>query len=576
LGFADPEHTHRDGHRKSQANFFNEAGHVVGRSERFNGGNTSLGTSTWLFDGTTTIDIAIKGAEHIRQNGNTSNRAVDLNEAGTVVGHSQRYNGGRTIRGQTAWLYDGISTLNIGKIGAEYSRPDGFRSSSIVALNEAGQVLGNSQRFSGSNAIGRSVWLYDGSSVELGLTAPEFVTSNGYRFSDASVLNEAGQVAGYSERHNASVPNGTTAWFYDGMETLPIGLIDADHTRNDGYQRSAPTVLSESGKVIGWTERFGGGGELAGQSAWIFNGTTSVEIGMGGSEHTRDDGYQFSRPDFLNTAGVVAGFSERFAGGESNGITAWLHNGATSISIGLTGTEHTRSDGLKRSYVYNLNESGQATGVSERYNGGHNLGAEAWHFDGTSTIEIGLSGSEHTRDDGLQRSRPSFMNEAGQVLGISERYNGSVYLGSDAWVYVSTRVQTIPLRLSTRSDGYAESYPLYLSEDGLVLGLYTLYDAFDNDLGIRAFYFTVEDGIHDLGALVQGGLSTNGWEQLANAIRSNGLGQIIGNGLLADSSGNQTAFLLTPVPEPSAIALMLVGVIGFSLCRPRATHIAAP
>jgi hypothetical protein len=43
-------------------------------------------------------------------------------------------------------------------------------------------------------------------------------------------------------------------------------------------------------------------------------------------------------------------------------------------------------------------------------------------------------------------------------------------LGFDAWFYDAQLDQTIPLQLSTRSDGYANSSAAYLGEDGLVLG----------------------------------------------------------------------------------------------------------
>ena len=39
----------------------NEAGQVLGYSNRYNGGSTSLGQSTWLYNGATTIDIGLTG-----------------------------------------------------------------------------------------------------------------------------------------------------------------------------------------------------------------------------------------------------------------------------------------------------------------------------------------------------------------------------------------------------------------------------------------------------------------------------------------------------------------------------------
>ena len=56
-------------------------------------------------------------------------------------------------------------------------------------------------------------------------------------------------------------------------------------------------------------------------------------------------------PDQLNEAGQVSGYSYRYNGGSTDlGHSAWLYDGATTIDIGLTGSEHTRNDGYKYSY----------------------------------------------------------------------------------------------------------------------------------------------------------------------------------------------------------------------------------
>ena len=68
---------------------------------------------------------------------------------------------------------------------------------------------------------------------------------------------------------------------------------------------------------------------------------------------------------------------------------------------------------------------GRSSGIANRYNGGStNLGTSAWLYDGATTLNIGLTGSEYTRNDGYQRSDAEQLNEAGQVSGYSERYNG--------------------------------------------------------------------------------------------------------------------------------------------------------
>jgi hypothetical protein len=239
----------------------------------------------------------------------------------------------------------------------------------------------------------------------------------------------------------------------------------------------------------------------------------------------------------------------------------WLYNGSTTSDIGLTGSEYTRGDGYKYSWAYEVDEAGRVRGFSYRYNGG--LGQSAWLYNGTSTTEIGLGGSEHTRDDGYQYiDAQGGMNDAGQVLGFSKRFNGGhTDLGQDAWFYDPAHNQTFELQLSSRTDGYAYSQAYYLGEDGLAVGTYRLFDALDNDLGERAFSFTIAGGLHDLGALVDGGLTANGWDALATAVRADPMGEIVGWGKLLSQSSGQMTYLLTPVPEPSTLALIGFGAL---------------
>jgi hypothetical protein len=165
-------------------------------------------------------------------------------------------------------------------------------------------------------------------------------------------------------------------------------------------------------------------------------------------------------------------------------------------------------------------------------------------------VNIGLVDSIHTRADGYKYSSTSFsdiaLNESDQSIGYSFRFlGGDTQLGQTAWFYDPVLNHTTPLVLSTRSDGFAFSTAEYLGEDGLVLGSYSMFDSLDNDLGERLFYFTLADGLHDLGSLVQGGLSANGWNHLAELLRANGMRQILGHGLLTSQTSGQMPYLLT-------------------------------
>lgn len=566
LGLAGPEHTRSDGYRINSPGFLNDAGQVAGLADRYNGGNADMGQSVWLYDGTEVLNIGLTGAEFTRGDGYKYSTTDQLSNSGRVSGRSYRYNGGSGYLGASAWLYENGTTINIGLTGAEYTSSTGRRDSTPGIMNEAGQLTGYSSRFAGTTDLGATAWLYGGgTTVELGLIGSQYVRSNGYKASFANVLNQSGQAAGVSYRYDGNTPLGQSTWLYNGTTTVAIGLTGPEHTRSDGYQASYISDIGVNGigHVVGFSFRYNGGGTELGRSVWLYNGTNTLAIGFSGPEYTRNDGFKtIAASTRVNSAGQLAGYSLRFNGNVSLGRSAWLFDGATSVAVGLTGAAHTRNDGYKYSDAFGINDLGQLRGVSYRYKGSADAGRSAWFYNGTTTIDIGVNDSSHTRNDGYQYSQTQDISELGQVSGYSYRYNGgNIELGQDAWLYDPILAQTTQIQLSSRTDGYAYSSIEYLGDDGLALGQYRLFDALNNDLGLRAFYFKNGDGLHDLGLLVAGGLTANGWTSLADAVRADGIGRIIGHGKLASQSDGQMAYLLTAVPEPCALYLAVLGLL---------------
>jgi hypothetical protein len=78
--------------------------------------------------------------------------------------------------------------------------------------------------------------------------------------------------------------------------------------------------------------------------------------------------------------------------------------------------------------------------------------------------------------------------------------------------------------------------------------------------------FLGEGQFDDLGSLVDGGLSVQGWLELSNVVSASGFAPdgsplfIDGTGLLTGQTGGQSAFLLSePVPEPATCTLLFGG-----------------
>ena len=569
LSLKDSNHTGTGGARYSDIQTFNEAGFVVGTSDRFNG-NLRTGRSLWRFDGSTTSIIGFTDAAHTRNDGYKNSVIQGMLANGTVVGSSERFDGA-SQSGNTAWVFDGTAK-RVGFTDAEHTGAGNQQSSGVSKFTQAGQFVGTSRRYSGTNDLGTTAWVYDGASTKkIGLVSSEFVRNDGYKQSEIRHVNESGVVTGHSFRYDSSTgeARGGSAWLYDGTSTTKIGLIDAQHTSSIGTQSSDATYLNSAGHVAGRSTRYSGINE-SGQSAWVYNGSLTSRVGFSDAAHTRNDGHQESTIFKLSNSGFAAGRSARYTGANYSGDSAWIFDGNLTRQIGLSGGEFTSDVGWSSNNIIALTESGNAIGSAARYNGGANyLGDSIWRFDGVDSQKIGLYTTDFfVRNDGVAYSVVQNVNANGDVSGVANRYDGANSIGQSAWYFDSDLDQTTELLFSVRpSDGYAYSSVSYLGEDGMVLGTYRLFDATGVDLGFRAFYFSIDDGMVELGSMVDGGLSNNGWSSLASVIRVHGTDYILGQGTTAIGTGF-SPYLLTAVPEPSSMTVLLM--IGFAiLCRRR-------
>ena len=219
-----------------------------------------------------------------------------INDSGQVVGYG-------TSGGQThAFLYSAGSLSDLGTLGGDYSYAFG--------LNDLGQVVGEARNASGVS----HAFLYSaGSMTDLGTLGGSGINSA------ATAINNAGQIAGYSQTSSGS-PN--FAFLYSGGSMTSIGSFGG--YSNAYGMNEAPQIVGHSGgqafiysggamspipnavNAFGINESGHATGYTFGGHAFVYSGGTTTELGtLGGA---------FSVGRSINDAAQVVGYSDRSAG----------------------------------------------------------------------------------------------------------------------------------------------------------------------------------------------------------------------------------------------------------------------
>ena len=198
------------------ATAINNSGQMAGYS--YTTGNAVAHASYWT--GTTMIDLGSAGGG--------DSRATGINDLGQVVGYSFT----RDQLSSVAMVWNnGSATQLVG--GGLYARAE--------AVNNVGQVVGSSSTF-GSGTIHATLW---NGNVLSDLESIQGVSS-------ADAINDKGLIVGYSEISPFTIERHATLW--NGSAITDLGALD-------GGFFSYATSINDAGKVVGYSTRFGNGGE---------------------------------------------------------------------------------------------------------------------------------------------------------------------------------------------------------------------------------------------------------------------------------------------------------------------------
>jgi hypothetical protein len=477
-----------------------------------------------------------------------SNFHIEVNDAGTAVGTSDRYDSSGNLVDRRAMRWSATEAVELGHLGTSA----GFATTFVLAINDAGIAVGLANAgFDGEKPV-----RWNGP----GTTATPLQIPIGFAGSRILDINMSGESIGLGFANMGG--QDAVRWNSSGIPTvLP---------RMAGYFSSEVYALNDAGVAIG--RAFNGFDDRA--VRWDAAGAIT-ELGHLGLSN---EGSTTVIARTLNSAGTAVGYLFKHdASGNYQGTVPvrWDASGtaATELESPVTLT------GMRFGDARAINDNGVAVGYVQKSPSfpTDEFGTRAARWDGAGTT-VTLFSTLRTAPNGEGTSEALAINSAGLIVGTATRYNEALDIPEFRAVY--WRESKLPTDLNSLVDpasGWLLTHAYAVSDTGWIAGD-GLFDP-DGAGGQNAYgrHFLLQ-----LPAQLQGDFNndgsvdaadyvvwrrTGGTQESYNQWRSN-FGESNGSGS-AGLTVEDFADAPAAVPESGSSMLLLTAIVGLVGMRMR-------
>lgn len=271
--------THVSGYRRhSEALNVNSQGVAVGFSyNNYDATKGWLGSTAWVQQASTVQELGLNSPEHRGSLNQTRSTASYINESGMVAGHTHRLSASDDTIGTDSWVYEGSAYRQPVFVGLEYRNASGNVESSPSALLADGSMVGLASRFDAGASRGNQPFVMkpSGETIMTGIVDARHRRADGSMFHAFTHTNNPDLVVGTTTLYNSSGDAGSSTWILDVSTGQTIVAALSDHPL-DHSGMTVSTFVTPDGWVGGYFDDYYDEAEKVNSrsTGWLWSGDT--------------------------------------------------------------------------------------------------------------------------------------------------------------------------------------------------------------------------------------------------------------------------------------------------------------